>query len=338
MSPAAHQAPEGAHVLTGRGAAPVRGLPSFTVTVRPAIRDCLASGTIGPVRADQAIAAVRQAAAIHGLDMAGAQVGRVGENAIVLLPRAGVLARVVPGEEMLGHVRQELEVSRWLASVGVPVVRSAVDEATVAAGCVVVFWEYLAGAESVDLVTLARCLRQLHGMAVPVDPVLSTVAPFGRFEERLQTAAVLSPDDKDFLVEYRDELARQWQSAAFDLPTSVVHGDAHMENLLRVPGGRLAFVDLESVAVGPPEWDLALTALYLECGWFAPDQYNDFVDAYGFDVRASSAWPVLRGARMLRMITWLAQSAGEYPERAAQLGHRLASLRDGTAPAGWTGY
>jgi Ser/Thr protein kinase RdoA (MazF antagonist) len=268
----------------------------------------------------------------------GAQVLRVGENAVVLLPQAGALARVVPGEQMLGHVQHEVEVSRWLASVGVPVVRPVVEEPEVAAGCVVVFWEYLVGARSVDLVTLARCLRQLHAVAAPVDPILSAVEPFGRFDERLQTAAVLSAGDKRFLVEYRDELRRLWTAVSFDLPNAVVHGDAHMENLLRAADGRLAFVDLESVAIGPPEWDLTLTALYLECGWFTPEQYDAFVEAYGFDVRASPAWPALRGARMLRMVTWLAQSAGDYPERAAQLRHRLASLRDGTAPAGWTGY
>jgi hypothetical protein len=290
------------------------------------------------VRADLAVAAVRHAASVHGVDVTGEQVLRVGENAVVLLPQAGALARVVPGEQMLGQVQHELEVSRWLASVGEPVVRPVVDEPTVAAGCVVVFWEYLVGAQSADLVTLAQCLRQLHRVPVPVDSILSAVEPFGRFEERLRTAAILSPDDKRFLVEYRDELANQWNSTRFDLPTAVVHGDAHMENLLRAADGRLAFVDLESVAIGPPEWDLTLTALYLECDWFTPDQYDDFVEAYGFDVRASSAWPVLRGARMLRMITWLAQSAGDYPERAAQLRHRLESLRDGTAPAGWTGY
>lgn len=37
-----------------------------------------------------------------------------------------------------------------------------------------------------------------------------------------------------------------------------------------------------------PEWDLTLTALYYECGWFSLDQYAGFADAYGFDVRTSA--------------------------------------------------
>ena len=81
-------------------------------------------------------------------------------------------------------------------------------------------------------------------------------------------------------------LAEQWNQTAFELGEAVVHGDAHMDNLLQSPGGRIAFVDLETVAVGPPEWDLTLTALYYECGWFS----------------------------------------------------RIATLRDGTAPSGWTGF
>jgi aminoglycoside phosphotransferase (APT) family kinase protein len=256
----------------------------------------------------------------------------------VLLANANALARVVPGEQMLDRVRHELVVAAWLSSVGVPVVRPLVNHPTVVTGHVVVFWEYLEDAKPADLVTLAHCLRQLHAVAVPTDPILRPVNPFGRFEERLAAAAVLSPDDKQFLTGYRDELANQWPLLSFDLPTCVVHGDAHMENLLRTATGRVAFVDLESVAVGHPEWDLTLTALYLECGWFTDDQYDEFAKAYGFDVRTSPAWPVLRGARMLRMTTWLAQSAADHSERAVQLRHRIESLRDGSAPAGWTGW
>jgi hypothetical protein len=130
-------------------------------------------------------------------------------------------------------------------------------------GHVVVFWEYLEDAKPADLVTLAHCLRQLHAVAVPTGTILRPVNPFGRFEERLAAAAVLSPDDKQFLTGYRDELANQWPLLSLDLPTCVVHGDAHMENLLRTASGHVAFVDLESVAIGHPEWDLTLTALYL---------------------------------------------------------------------------
>ncbi|GAA4736690.1 phosphotransferase family protein [Phytohabitans rumicis] len=159
-----------------------------------------------------------------------------------------------------------------------------------------------------------------------------------RFDARLAGGVTLSATDRTFLTAYREHLATQWDRARFELGEAVLHGDAHMDNLLRTADGRLVFVDLETVAIGPPEWDLTLTALYHECGWFSADEYGGFVDAYGYDVRTSGAWSVLRGIRMLRMTTWLAQSAADHPEREVQLRHRIATLRDGTAPEGWTGF
>ncbi|MER7457306.1 phosphotransferase [Micromonospora sp. NPDC126480] len=111
-----------------------------------------------------------------------------------------------------------------------------------------------------------------------------------------------------------------------------------MENLLVTADGRKVFVDLEAVCIGPREWDLTLTALYHECGWFSVEEYADFVQAYGPDVRCSPSWPVLRLIRMLRMTLRLTQSAENDPQRQRQLRHRIDTLRNGTAPAGWTGY
>jgi aminoglycoside phosphotransferase (APT) family kinase protein len=292
----------------------------------------------GHVWADQAVIAATEAAARQGLATTGARPLRIGENAVVLLPSAGALARVMPHSDLLDHVRHELRVAEWLQSAGVPVTRPLLDEPVVVGDRVVSLWEYLDDAVPADLVTLAASLLRLHSVARPDGSLLSRVEPFARFEARLASAQALDSADRRFLLEFRDQLAARWQRTAFDLPEAVLHGDAHMENLLKTSSGRLAFVDLENVALGPPEWDLTLTALYYECGWFSAHQYAGFVKEYGFDVRSGRAWPVLREIRMLRMTTWLAQTAGEFPDRQAQLRHRIAGLRDGSAPQGWTGF
>jgi len=257
------------------------------------------------VRADEAIDTAVEAAAQHGLAPVGAYALRVGENGVVVLPAAGALARVVQGENALDHASSELSVADWLLSRDVPVARPVVPVAV--GGYVVSFWEFLADGRPADLVTLARCLRTLHAIPLPAGSLLSPVDPFSRFEERLAAGSALSAADRAFLGDLRDRLAEQWNRASFELGKTVVHGDAHMDNLLQSAGGRIAFVDLETMAIGPPEWDLTLTALYYECAWFSLNQYLDFVDAYGYDVRVSAAWPVLRGIRMLRMTTWLAR-------------------------------
>lgn len=202
---------------------------------------------------------------------------------------------------------------------------------------VVSLWEYLSDARAADLAILAECLRLLHGVPRPVG-LLPRLSPFARFDDQLNGGAALGAGDRAFLRELRDRLAVQWEQSTFVLGETVLHGDAHMENLLVAADGRRAFVDLETVCVGPPEWDLTLSALYYECGWFTEHEYARFAETYGYDVRQGSAWPVLRQIRMLRMTLWLAQSADNDVQRRRQLTHRLSTLRDGSAPSGWTGF
>ncbi len=285
---------------------------------------------------DDAVRATQQAAELQHLNFAGAKALRVGENGVVALPDAGLLARVIAGAGSLHRVEREVMVASWLISEGIPVV-TPFGRPMVVGDLVVAFWEYLQDANSADLPTLARFLRQLHRLRAPAG-LLAPVEPFERFDARLTTAPVLTGPDRDLLSGLRDDLTAGWQKSTFELGIATVHGDAHMDNLLQTQSGRVAAIDLETVAEGPAEWDLTLTALYFECGWFTRAQYDEFAEAYGYDVRSASAWPVLRSIRMVRMVTWLAQSAADNPDRLAQLRHRLGTLRDGTAPTGWSGY
>jgi hypothetical protein len=63
-------------------------------------------------------------------------------------------------------------------------------------------------------------------------------------------------------------------------------------------------IDLDGFAVGPREWDLALTAIYYDSfGWHTREEYEDFVRVYGpcqepvapsMLCRSRSAWPLCR--------------------------------------------
>ncbi|MGW5081434.1 phosphotransferase enzyme family protein [Micromonospora echinospora] len=289
------------------------------------------------MQAEEAIDAVTSAAIGAGVPAHDATVIRIGENGVVLLPAACVLARVVPRAAKGSDPRREIEVAALLASRQVPVVHPARPEPIIVGQYVVSLWEYLPDSRPADVVVLAECLRRLHRIPAPRD-LLPYLSPFDGFEERLKTGASLDMSDRLFLRHLRDELSARWNTAEFALGEAVLHGDAHMENLLVTADGREAFVDLEAVCIGPPEWDLTLTALYYECGWFSAKEYIDFAHTYGFDVRLSPSWSILRLIRMLRMTLWLAQSADIDPQRQRQLRHRIDTLRDGTAPAGWTGY
>ncbi|MFV2115806.1 hypothetical protein ACFHW0_26200 [Micromonospora sp. LOL_025] len=135
------------------------------------------------MREEEAIDAVKLAAIGAGLPAHDASVVRVGENGVVLLPSAGVLARVVPRAAKGSDPRREIDIAAWFASRQVPVVHPARPEPLIVGQYVVSLWEYLADSRPADLVTLAKCLRRLHAVAIP-EKSLPILSPFDRFEER----------------------------------------------------------------------------------------------------------------------------------------------------------
>ena len=65
------------------------------------------------------------------------------------------------------------------------------------------------------------------------------------------------------------------------------------------------------------------------------DQYLEFAHAYGFDVRDSAAYPVLRRMREVLITTWLLGPAGADPRASAELDKRIAGLRESGQTAPW---
>src|SRR5437764_14928757 len=58
-----------------------------------------------------------------GLDGSGAELLRLGENAIYRLTDPPIVVRIARSADRLGRVERELCVARWLAHAGVPAVR-----------------------------------------------------------------------------------------------------------------------------------------------------------------------------------------------------------------------
>ena len=58
----------------------------------------------------------------------------------------------------------------------------------------------------------------------------------------------------------------------------------------------MVLLDFDAVAVGPREWDLLPTSIARSGTAWPEEQYQEFVDAYGFDVRC---------------LAWLSGAAGD---------------------------
>ena len=107
---------------------------------------------------------------------------------------------------------------------------------------------------------------------------LPELAPFANAAKRITSNNWLSPNDRDFLTDQLTLLQEQYAGLEFVLPRGVIHGDANIGNVLRDCHGKPVVIDLDGFAIGPREWDLALTAIYYDSfGWHTREEYETFV-------------------------------------------------------------
>lgn len=271
-----------------------------------------------------------------GLSSAGAELLRLGENAIFGLASDPVVVRIARSADRIPRVRKELCVARWLWAGGVPAVRVAddIEQPLIVDGHPVSFWRTVTGGEPrPEQADLARLLAGFH--ALPDCPCeLEAFDPLGPSLARLEVADDVRPEDRGFLRERCAEMARQYGELTFARPVGPIHGDAHTGNLL-TDEGQVVIGDFESSAIGPREWDLMPTAIAVERYGLPEEKYRQFAAAYGFDVRDWAGYPVLREVRQLTMTTWIMQNIGHSPAIAGEFALRVSSLRERDFDCAW---
>jgi hypothetical protein len=279
------------------------------------------------------------ACAVVGLGAEGAELLRLGENAVYRLRPVPLVARIARTVDYLPDVETEVSAARWLESVRFPAVRLAgpAVQPVVADGRVVTFWELVSERTEWGTVgELAVLLRRLHDLVPPGGLTFPALRPFSRVAGRI-AGADLADGDREFLRERLAGLRAAYAGLDFVLPAGPVHGDASIGNIIRRQGDGVAvLIDLDGFASGPREWDLVLTAMYFErFGWHTGQEYADFVAGYGHDVLAWPGYPVLRSVRELLMVAWLAQNTREDPRISVELAKRIADLRAGDGRRDW---
>ena len=285
--------------------------------------------------------ALEQACVAAGIDADGARLLRVGSNAVYRL-KPPVIVRVSrPGADA-DQVRRTVAVARWLESVDYPAVRAAdVDQPVTVDGQLVTFWEAVSddGDQYASTAEVAEVLVKLHSLTAPDYLRLPELAPFANAPRRIETNTWLNPEDRAFLITMMARMRATYDGLEFTLPPGVIHGDANVGNVLRDRHGNPVVIDLDGFAVGPREWDLALTAIYYDSfDWHTRDEYEDFVRVYGFDIMQWPGYPVMRAVREFLMVTWVIQKAAESAQAAAEARKRIAALRTGASRKDWQPY
>ena len=93
--------------------------------------------------------------------------------------------------------------------------------------------------------------------------------------------------------------------------------------------GQPILIDFEQFAWGQPEWDLALMATeYRTAGLWSAAEYDQFVEAYGYDVSSwENGFDVLRATHEIMLTTWLMQNVNESSEVASEYQKRMRTIR-----------
>ena len=276
-----------------------------------------------------------------GLNADGARLMRIGSNAVYHLTEP-VVVRIARHTADLDQARRTVAVARWLASAGYPAVRAIdVDQPVDIDGHAVTFWQSVSedGEQYATAGEVAEVLAKLHRLDTPEDLHLPVLAPFDSAASRIASNDWLNSEDRIFLTEQLGRMRDRFAGLEFSLPEGVIHGDANVGNVLHDSHGDPVVIDLDGFAIGPREWDLALTAIYYDSfGWHTREEYETFVRMYGFDIMQWPGYPTMRAVREFLMVTWVIQGAGGSQRTATEAAKRIAALRSGASRKDWHPY
>ncbi|MFE2567319.1 phosphotransferase family protein [Streptomyces mirabilis] len=284
-------------------------------------------------------AVLREACGTAGLDPDGAELLRLGSNAVYRLSASPVIVRIARDPDALEEMERAVRVARWLEAENLPATRvpAGVTQPLVVGSRVVTFWESVQEREEYATVgELADLLRRLHWLEEPESLRLPYFDPFAKVLASLGRMDGVTEDDRTFLKERAGKLNKDYDRLDFVLPFGMIHGDASIGNVLRHRDGHAVLIDLDGFALAPREWDLIQTAMFYDrYGWHTKAEYAEFVHRYGFDLMNWPGYETLADLRELMMVVWLGHQVASSERSAKEFARRVRSLRTGEGRNEW---
>ncbi|MEU1625825.1 aminoglycoside phosphotransferase family protein [Streptomyces sp. NPDC020096] len=288
-------------------------------------------GGAGEFTAKRAEQVLREACDAAGLDSSGAELLRLGSNAVYRLKTSPVIVRIARDPDSLEEMERAVRVARWLELEDFPATRvlPGVQQPARVDGRVVTFWESAQDREEYASVTeLADLLRRLHWLEEPQSLGLPYFDPLAKVWASFQGLDGVAEDDRKFLEDRAGKLAKEYARLDFVLPFGLIHGDASIGNILRDRDGLAILIDLDGFTLAPREWDLIQTAMFYDrFGWHTRSEYEGFVHHYGFDVMNWPGYSVLADVRELMMVLWLGHQVSTSERSAEEFARRVLTLR-----------
>lgn len=172
----------------------------------------------------------------------------------------------------------------------------------------VTVWPWVETSRPATWAEMGPLLKRFHA-ATRVGPLaLPEWNPLGRAANRIDLyagSASADPTHVELLRRRQGAVEQGLSKVRWSMPWGVIHGHVTPSNVLVGPDGP-QFIDLDQMALGPREWDLALGVLYVEDYGLHPREYEQFALGYGTDVRDLDCCADLVAARELSYAASLA--------------------------------
>lgn len=146
-------------------------------------------------------AVLQEACRRAGLESSGAELVRLGSNAVYRLSGVPVVVRIARDVGALGEMERVVRLARWLETECFPATRAwdGAPQSLGVAGRVVTFWESVQDREEYGTVgELADLLRRLHRLEEPESLRLPYFDPFAKLSGLLRRLGGVSGEDREF--------------------------------------------------------------------------------------------------------------------------------------------
>jgi len=288
---------------------------------------------------DEMWQAMLAVAAHLGIEADDAKLLRLTNNAVYALPRAGVVIRIARSAVLHDRVVKTVQLGRWFEEIDAPTIRLAGPQSQpiTLRGLWATVWRYVPSTSiPVETTDLGRVLREFHGLGVPPFE-LPAWDPIGDARLRLRDAEGLRPAHREALKSWCDKLEPNIDEFRSRADAKLVHGDAHVGNLLRDDRGRVLLCDFDPTCIGPWQADLVAVPVGEE-RFHRPGAHAKLAASYGYDVTTDPDWPLLREARELKMVVAAVPLLASGGKIAAEFELRLLSILRQDVEARWTPF
>lgn len=274
-----------------------------------------------------------------GVDPSDAETLHMSNNAVYALPKAGVVVRITRSTKLHERVHNVARLGQWLADIKAPTIRltKGIKQPLAHGDVLATVWDLLPPADSPPTVgDLGKTLKAFHDINV-TGADLPNWDPVDIARKRIADGDLLTESERDWLLGWCDRVAPQVEVLNASISMSLVHGDAHVGNLLRHPDGHTVLCDFDSTCIGPKGVDLA-SAARAAIRFGHHDKHDQLVKSYGYDITTDPAWPILREARDLAYVVSGVPLMSSSPAIAKEFRLRLDSVMTGDTTVRWTVY